>query len=158
MINIGLAICTYIVPMATLSVPGRYVAMIFMPCTSVGPQLLLYKTINHHMPRPLAKRAATIALMNSIGGTSNIWASYLWFAGPRYFAAFGTCGYLWIRLGADDSVIAAAVAFAITITGYLLYVRHENKLLDGTPEQVDKVKGRGVTTEQVDMGWRYEGY
>lgn len=57
-----------------------------------------------------------------------------------------------------DSVIAAAVAFGITITGYLLYVRHENKLLDGTPEQVEKVKRRGVTNEQVDMGWRYEGY
>lgn len=99
MINIVLASCTYIVPMATLSVPGRYVAMMFMPCTSVGPQLLLYKTINHHMPRPLAKRAATIALMNSIGGTSNIWASYLWFAGPRYFCGVWNlcvhCGWWW---------------------------------------------------------------
>lgn len=90
-INICLAIVTYIIPMATLSIGGRYTAMIFMPCTSVGPQLLLYKTINHHMPRPVAKRAAAIALMNAIGGTSNIWASYLWFSGPKYYAAFGTC-------------------------------------------------------------------
>jgi hypothetical protein len=50
---------------------------------------MLYKTINHHLPRPVAKRAAAVALLNSIGGVSNIWSSYLWFAGPRYFAAFG---------------------------------------------------------------------
>ncbi|WOO85797.1 putative transporter [Vanrija pseudolonga] len=143
--NIALACCTYIVPMATLSIAGRYTAMMFMPCTSVGPQLLLYKTINHHLPRPIAKRAAAIALMNAIGGTSNIWASYLWFAGPRYFAAFGT-------------FIAAGVAFAITITGYLFYVRRENRLLDGTDEQVARVVRRGVTKEQVAMDWRYEGY
>lgn len=155
--NIALACCTYIVPMATLSIAGRYTAMMFMPCTSgesvsrdqayrpVGPQLLLYKTINHHLPRPIAKRAAAIALMNAIGGTSNIWASYLWFAGPRYFAAFGT-------------FIAAGVAFAITITGYLFYVRRENSLLDGTDEQVARVVRRGVTKEQVAMEWRYEGY
>lgn len=48
--------------------------------------------------------------------------------------------------------------FAITITGYLLYVRRENRLLDGTPEEVEGVLKRGVTQAQVDMGWRYEGY
>ncbi|AAW46132.2 conserved hypothetical protein [Cryptococcus deneoformans JEC21] len=144
-INICLAIVTYIIPMATLSIGGRYTAMIFMPCTSVGPQLLLYKTINHHMPRPVAKRAAAIALMNAIGGTSNIWASYLWFSGPKYYAAFGT-------------FIGAAVLFLITITAYRFYVRRENRLLDGTPEEVARVMKRGVTQEQVDMGWRYEGY
>lgn len=74
---IGLAIITYIIPMTTTNTGGRYTAMMFMPCASVGPQLLLYKTINHHLPRPVAKRAATIAMMNAIGGTSNIWASYL---------------------------------------------------------------------------------
>lgn len=103
-VNICLAIVTYIIPMATLSIGGRYTAMIFMPCTSVGPQLLLYKTINHHMPRPVAKRAAAIALMNAIGGTSNIWASYLWFSKPRYYAAFGTCTSLF------SSVVPALTA------------------------------------------------
>ncbi|ODN76060.1 hypothetical protein L202_06004 [Cryptococcus amylolentus CBS 6039] len=143
--NIFLATCTYIVPMATLNIGGRYAAMMLMPCTSVGPQLLLYKTINHHMPRPVAKRAATIAMMNSIGGTANIGASYLWFAGPRYFAAFG-------------AFIGAAFLFFLTITGYKFYVKHENKMLDGTPEQVQKAMKRGVTQEQVAMEWRYESF
>lgn len=171
-VNICLAIVTYIIPMATLSIGGRYTAMIFMPCTSVGPQLLLYKTINHHMPRPVAKRAAAIALMNAIGGTSNIWASYLWFSKPRYYAAFGTCmspSSSGTCLDGVDTlfadplcpviiVIGAAVLFLITVTAYRFYVRRENRLLDGTPEEVARVMKRGVTQEQVDMGWRYEGY
>ncbi|RYF49123.1 MAG: hypothetical protein EOO38_08625 [Cytophagaceae bacterium] len=45
------------------------------------------------MPRPIAKRAATIAMLNAIGGTSNIWASYLYYAPPRFFAAFGCREY-----------------------------------------------------------------
>lgn len=55
-------------------------------------------------------------------------------------------------------VIGAAVLFLITITAYRFYVRRENRLLDGTPEEVARVMKRGVTQEQVDMGWRYEGY
>lgn len=143
-----------IIPMATLSIGGRYTAMIFMPCTSVGPQLLLYKTINHHMPRPVAKRAAAIALMNAIGGTSNIWASYLWFSKPRYYAAFGTC------MSPSSSVVPALTALIHSLLTLFVrfYVRRENRLLDGTPEEVARVMKRGVTQEQVDMGWRYEGY
>nr|XP_031860059.1 uncharacterized protein CI109_004422 [Kwoniella shandongensis]KAA5527131.1 hypothetical protein CI109_004422 [Kwoniella shandongensis] len=143
---IGLAIITYAIPMATTNIGVRYAAMILMPCSSVGPQLMLYKAINHHMPRPLAKRAATIAMMNAIGGTSNIWASYLWFKGPRYYAAFST-------------LIASAVVFAITITAYRFFVRHQNKLLDSQePEKVKKAIKFGVTQQQVEMGWRYEGF
>lgn len=76
--------------MATLNTGARYTAMMLMPCASVGPQLLLYKTINQHLPRPVAKRAAAIAMLNSIGGAANIPMSYVWFAPPSYYAAFGT--------------------------------------------------------------------
>ena len=97
----------YIIPMATLSIGGRYFAMMLLPfasgedclesplreadgCPSVGPQILMYKSVNLHIARPIAKRAAAPALMNAIGGTSNIWMSYTFYAPPHYFAAFGT--------------------------------------------------------------------
>lgn len=54
---------------------------------------MLYKTLNLHMARPYPKRAAGVAMMNAIGGLSNIWASYLYYAPPQYYAAFG-CGKL----------------------------------------------------------------
>ena len=49
---------------------------------------MIYKTMNLHMARPYPKRAAGVAMINSIGGISNIWASYLYYDSPRYTAAF----------------------------------------------------------------------
>lgn len=120
----------------------------------------MYKTINHHMPRPIAKRAAAIAMLNAIGGTSNIWASYLYYAPPRYFAAFGCCKHLLLLAVAetDSTVLACAALFALTLTGYKYYVRYLNRLLDGTPEDVQKAMTKGVTKEMVDLGFRFEGY
>lgn len=90
LVLISIATTTYLIPMATTNVGARYFAMMIMPFASVGPQILLYKTINLHIARPTTKRAAATALVNSIGGTSNIWMSYLYIGAPRYFPAFGT--------------------------------------------------------------------
>ncbi|WVW81041.1 hypothetical protein I302_103032 [Kwoniella bestiolae CBS 10118] len=140
-----LASITYIISLATTNTAARYTAMIFMPSGSVGPQLLLYKTINHHMPRPVAKRAAAIAMMNAIGGTSNIWTSYLWYNGPRYFAAFG-------------ALLASGVVFATTITAYKFYLRRQNQKLEAGGDRARETMKHGVTQQMIDMGWRYEGY
>ncbi|KAF3762023.1 MFS general substrate transporter [Cryphonectria parasitica EP155] len=143
---ISIAMVMYIIPMATENVGARYFSMMVLPFSSVGPQILMYKTINLHLARPISKRAAASALVNAIGGTSNIWASYLYYAGPRFYAAFGT-------------LMGCAALFALTITVYRWLVLRDNKRLDsGDPEQIAKVVKRGVTQEMVDLGWRYEMY
>lgn len=143
---IAIACSMYVIPMATLNVGARYFSMMILPFASVGPQLLLYKTINLHLARPVSKRAAASALVNAIGGTSNIWASYLYYAPPQFFAAFGT-------------LMGCAVLFALTITFYCWLVRRENRRLDsGDPAQVAKVVKGGVTEEMVSLNWRYEMY
>lgn len=120
--------------------------MMMLPFASVGPQLLLYKTINLHLARPVAKRAAASALVNAIGGTANIWSSYLYFGAPHFYAAFGT-------------LMGCAFIFMLTITFYRWYILRENKRLDsGEPEQIAKVIKGGVTEEMVQLGWRYEMY
>lgn len=143
---IFIAICMYIIPMATLNVGARYFSMMILPFASVGPQLLLYKTINLHLARPVSKRAAASALVNAIGGTSNIWASYLYYAPPQFYAAFGT-------------LMACAVLFAFTITFYRWLILRENKRLDsGDQHEIAKVIKGGVTEEMVELNWRYEMY
>tara|TARA_R110002003_G_scaffold72_7_gene6731 strand:- start:7368 stop:8048 length:681 start_codon:yes stop_codon:yes gene_type:complete len=143
---IAIAIGMYIIPMATLNVGARYFSMMILPFASVGPQLVLYKTINLHLARPVSKRAAASALVNAIGGTSNIWASYLYYAPPQFFAAFGT-------------LMGCAFMFAGTITFYRWMVLRENKRLDsGNPEEIAKVVKGGVTEEMVRLNWRYEMY
>ncbi|KAJ5718610.1 MFS transporter [Penicillium malachiteum] len=111
----------------------------------VGPQIPIYKTLNLHMARPYPKRAAGVALLNAIGGTSNVWGSYLWTEGPRFYPGFGMC-------------IGVVVAFIFTIKAYKWYIVNENRKLDGDEVQVRRAMKGDVTQEQVDMGWRYEGY
>ncbi|KAJ8108325.1 hypothetical protein OPT61_g8251 [Boeremia exigua] len=143
---ISIACGMYVIPMATLSVGARYFSMMILPFASVGPQLVLYKTINLHLARPTAKRAAASALVNAVGGTSNIWASYLYYAPPQFYAAFGT-------------LMGCALTFAATITFYRWLVRRENARLDsGDPAEIAKVIKGGVTEEMVQLNWRYEMY
>lgn len=145
-ICISIAIGMYIIPMATTNVGARYFSMMILPFASVGPQLLMYKTINLHLARPVSKRAAASALVNAIGGTSNIWASYLYYAAPHYYAAFGTlmvCGFL----------------FMLTITVYRWLVLRDNRYMDsGEPALVAKAMKGGVTEEMLQLNWRYEMY
>lgn len=146
LVCIAIAIGMYIIPMATLNVGARYFSMMILPFASVGPQLLLYKTINLHLARPVSKRAAASALVNAIGGTSNIWASYLYYEKPHFYAAFGT-------------LMGCAFLFAATVTVYRWLVLRENERLDsGEPEQIAKVMKGGVTEEMVQLNWRYEMY
>lgn len=144
MIFISIAIGMYIIPMATTNVGARYFSMMILPFASVGPQLLMYKTINLHLARPVSKRAAASALVNAIGGTSNIWASYLYYAEPHFYAAFGTlmaCGFL----------------FMLTISVYRWLVLRENRYMDsGEPTLVAKAMKGGVTEEMLQLNWRYE--
>lgn len=143
---IAIAVIMYIIPMATLSVGARYFSMMILPFASVGPQILLYKTINLHLARPISKRAAASALVNAIGGTSNIWASYLYYGPPHFYAAFGT-------------LMGCAFLFALTLTVYRWLVLRENKRLDsGDPDEIAKVLKGGVTEEMVRLKWRYEMY
>ena len=132
--------------MATLNIGARYFSMMILPFASVGPQLLLYKTINLHLARPVSKRAAASALVNAIGGTSNIWASYLYYAPPHFYAAFGT-------------LMGCAQLFAASITLYRWLVLRENRRLEsGDPRQIAHVMKGGVTDEMIQLNWRYEMY
>ncbi|KAL2829543.1 major facilitator superfamily domain-containing protein [Aspergillus cavernicola] len=143
---VAITVVMYIIPMTTLNVGARYFSMMILPFGSVGPQLLLYKTISLHLARPVSKRAAASALVNAIGGTANIWASYLYYAPPQFFAAFGT-------------LMGAGILLAVTMSVYRWLVLRENRRLDsGDPEEIAKVVKGGVTEEMVALGWRYEMY
>ncbi|KAL5363295.1 major facilitator superfamily domain-containing protein [Aspergillus floccosus] len=146
MLCVAISIAMYIILMASLNVGARYFSMVILPFASVGPQLLLYKTANLHLARPVSKRAAASALVNAIGGTSNIWASYLYYAPPHFYAAFST-------------LMASAFLLAGIVTIYRWLVLRENERLNtGDPDMIAKVMKGGVTEEMVQLNWRYEMY
>lgn len=143
LICVAISVIMYIIPMTTLNVGVRYFSMVILPFASVGPQVLLYKTINLHLARPVSKRAAASALVNAIGGTSNIWASYLYYAPPHFYAAFGT-------------LMGSVILLDVTVTVYRWLVLRENRRLDSDdPDEIAKVIKGGVTEEMVQLNWRY---
>ncbi|KAJ5715843.1 MFS transporter [Penicillium malachiteum] len=144
-LSLTLGVVGFVVSLATTNLGARYFAIMLFPSATIGPQIPIYKTLNLHMARPYPKRAAGVALLNAIGGTSNVWGSYLWTEGPRFYPGFGMC-------------IGVVVAFMFTITVYKWSILNENKKLYGDESQVRRAMKGGVTQEQVDMGWRYEGY
>ncbi|KAK8036097.1 hypothetical protein PG993_008711 [Apiospora rasikravindrae] len=143
--SLGIGVLAYIISLATLNTAARYFAMMLMPTAVTLPQIMVYKTLNLHMARPYPKRSAGTAMINSLGGLSNLWASYLWYAPPHYYAAFGC-------------LLACVAVFFVTITAYRWHVRHLNKLLGGTPEQQGRAMKSGATQQQIYLGWRYIGY
>lgn len=109
---LAVACVAYIIPLATLSIPARYFAIMLMPSVVACPQVMIYKTMNLHMARPYPKRAAGVAMINSIGGISNIWASYLYYDSPKYVAAFS--GSKFYPLSSNQNQIPKSASIVLT--------------------------------------------
>lgn len=63
--------------MSTLNTAGRYVAL-FLQASSYAGFIVFYSWISSSFPRPPAKRAVAIALINAFSQLGNIAGSYVW--------------------------------------------------------------------------------
>ncbi|KAJ6787524.1 hypothetical protein PWT90_10856 [Aphanocladium album] len=69
---VGFVIC-----MSTSNVPARYVAL-FLQTSSYAGYIVFYSWIASTFPRPPAKRAVAIAIINAFAQLGNIAGSYVW--------------------------------------------------------------------------------
>ncbi|TID21307.1 nicotinamide mononucleotide permease [Venturia nashicola] len=67
----------FIISMSTLNTAGRYVAL-FLQASSYAGFIVFYSWISSSFPRPPAKRAVAIALINAFSQLGNIAGSYVW--------------------------------------------------------------------------------
>ncbi|CZT16493.1 related to nicotinamide mononucleotide permease [Ramularia collo-cygni] len=67
----------FIISMSTLNTAGRYVAL-FLQTSSYAGFIVFYSWISSSFPRPPAKRAVAIALINAFSQLGNIAGSYVW--------------------------------------------------------------------------------
>jgi hypothetical protein len=81
-----IAVFAFILAAATTSTAPRYVAMMLMPAGIYTGYVVALGWISNCMPRPPAKRAAALAMINAVSNCSSIYASYMYpsSAGPRY--------------------------------------------------------------------------
>lgn len=85
--------------------------------------------ISNTIPRPAAKKAAAIAMVNAMGNIGSIPGSYIWPAkyGPYYVESFG----------AEIALLGFA---AIAALGLRFYLRAQNKTLDREEAMQDSVE------------------
>ncbi|KAJ6585110.1 major facilitator superfamily domain-containing protein [Mycena capillaripes] len=85
----------FIISLSTMSTGARYFSMFLMSFGYVGFAMTLV-WVSNSIPRPPAKRAAAIGIVNGIGNLGNLMGSYVWKAqwGPKYHQsmAISLCG------------------------------------------------------------------
>ncbi|ODA83533.1 hypothetical protein RJ55_02047 [Drechmeria coniospora] len=67
----------FVISMATLQVAARYVAL-FLQAGSYAGFIVFYSWISSSFPRPPAKRAVAIAMINAFSQLGNVAGSYVW--------------------------------------------------------------------------------
>ncbi|KAK5134486.1 hypothetical protein LTR08_006403 [Meristemomyces frigidus] len=82
------AMIAFILAAATTSVAPRYLAMMLMVPGVYTSFVIVLAWISNTIPRPPAKRAAALAMINAISNGSSIYASYMYSGSPRYITAF----------------------------------------------------------------------
>jgi MFS family permease len=63
--------------MSTLNVAARYIAL-FLQASSYAGFIVFYSWISSSFPRPPAKRAVAIAIINAFSQLGNVAGSYVW--------------------------------------------------------------------------------
>ncbi|KAL4889021.1 major facilitator superfamily domain-containing protein [Aspergillus ambiguus] len=116
---------------------GRYFSMFLMTAGSYSPYNLCVSWLSSSLPRPRAKRAAALAILNLMGaGVAHFYTSYMFpdSQQPRYYAGGG------VMSGA--CLVCATMAMVIK-----WYLRRENRRM----EKVESEQGRpaGAATGNI---------
>jgi hypothetical protein len=89
-LHISLPLCVgvtaFVIALSTLNTAARYLSIMFMVPGVYTGFVVCLAWISNCIPRPPAKRAAALALINAVGNSASIWTSYLYpeSSSPRY--------------------------------------------------------------------------
>ncbi|KAF5313900.1 hypothetical protein D9619_013007 [Psilocybe cf. subviscida] len=146
----------FIVSLSTTSTPARYISLFLMALGYVGSGITLTWVANT-IPRPPAKRAAAIGIVNGLGNLGTVMGSYTWKSswGPNYHQSMA------ISMGA----LVISIGLSLVIRQMLI---RENRRLDadertaldssGIQRVEDAAKLEGITFEEAmarRKGFRY---
>jgi hypothetical protein len=108
----------FVISMATDNVAARYVAL-FLQASSYAGFIVFYSWISSSFPRPPAKRAVAIALLNAFSQLGNVAGSYVWNLSDNGYrksygivlanfgiTIFGVFAFRWILQNANKKIAA----------------------------------------------------
>ncbi|KAG8743553.1 hypothetical protein FRC10_011793 [Ceratobasidium sp. 414] len=154
-----LVVLAYIIALSTMNTAGRYVSMFLMACGYAGFALTLV-WVSNAIPRPPAKRAAAIGIVNGFGNIGNLIGSFAWRAqwSPRYHQS--------MIIGIASLALCSSLAFVIRTILVRANRRMDQQDLDAlnNGEEGDAARVReaarleGITVEEAirrRRGFRY---
>lgn len=132
------ALVANIIAVSTLNTAARYTAMMLMPASLYAGSTVHFTWITGTLSQPVARRAISIAFINAVCNTPNVWTPYLYNGAPRYFTAFMV------------NLVSAAGAILLA-TVMRLYLKRENWKMDNGRA----VGLTGPSAAQQASGYRY---
>ena len=138
------AMASFIITAATLNIAARYFAMCIMLPGLYCAFVSILSWMSNCTPRPPAKRAVAIALMNCLSNSTSIWNAYLYPKGwePRFEISF-ICNCVFLAL-----LMAMAIGLSITLRIY-------NKRIENGTYNWERELGKGHTGEEIDPDFRF---
>ncbi|KAF8586689.1 MFS general substrate transporter [Ramaria rubella] len=126
---IALGVLGFVISLCTMNTAARYIAL-FLEAQSYAGFVVLYAWLSNSLPRPPAKRAVALALINAWSQLGNVAGSYVWDSswGPTYRNSYGIC-------------VATAGVTIIMCFVFRQHLIHLNKEI----ERKEKATGRGIT-------------
>ncbi|KAK6197952.1 transporter of nicotinic acid [Scheffersomyces amazonensis] len=138
------ALISFIISASTLNTGARYFAMCLMIPSLYCSFTIILSWMSNCCPRPPAKRAVALALMNCISNSTSIWNAYLYpaSAAPRYLTAF-ICNCVFIL---------CAIIFAVVLRVRLMTL---NKRIERGTINWTKELGQGNDASKVAADFRF---
>ncbi|KAK0193761.1 MFS transporter [Armillaria mellea] len=143
----------FIIALSTMNTAARYVSLFFMACGLVGTSITIV-WLSNSIPRPPAKRAAAIGMVNGVGNLGSLIGSYTWKAvwGPEYHKSMFI------------SLAALAISTTVSICIRQSLVRENKKLAANENANIDcarveeAARLEGITYDEAlkkRRGFRY---
>ncbi|KAK3297306.1 general substrate transporter [Chaetomium fimeti] len=143
---IVLGLIGFIISMSTSNIAARYVAL-FLQASSYAGFIVFYSWISSSFPRPPAKRAVAIAMINAFSQLGNVAGSYVWDLEDNGFR---------------NSYGIVTAMFGVTIVGCLMFklvLVRMNKELEQEEERTggaaQPTAGSERDPEKMNKGFRY---
>ncbi|CAG8116378.1 unnamed protein product [Penicillium salamii] len=117
---------------------GRYFSMFLMTAGSYSPYNLCVSWLSSTLPRPKAKRATSLALVNLMGaGVAHFYTSYMFpdSQKPRYYAGGGVMS-------------GACLVCAMTALGIKWHLKKQNAELEKAELEEGRVAGEAIAGQE----------
>ncbi|OJT01933.1 hypothetical protein TRAPUB_7577 [Trametes pubescens] len=150
----------YIIGVSTFSIGGRYVAMFLMASGYAGFALTAV-WVSNAVPRPPAKRAAAIGVVNGFGNLGNLISSFVWKSewGPDYHQSM----FIGIAALAFATALSIGPYYLLHFlehfyqSGLVLVIRCILVRQNSQLEQEELANLKGAKRERIEDAARLEG-